>query len=848
MNTLIKIFDTLKNGSIKTGASAAILIAAAICLLFFKQPQSIQPETNNQELKKTILLDGNNWSLTFWKQPKSAVRTLEGVSKIGNKTTIPAKVPSNAETELFSAGLIDDLHIGTNIFKFRKFEGHQWMYSRKFPTPQIQKNARAVIRFEGVDTLADIFVNSHKIGSTENMFIAHSFDITDILKTNGEENTLDVIFRSPVIESKKYPAVAGQIRNTRTESSHIRKAQATFGWDIHPRLISSGLWRSVAIDIIPEVSIEDAFWFTMNLDEKKKTASVSAEIKIDAPFEKIDSLTAEATLSLDGKKIASSKSRLVSYQASFDLWVNNAKFWWPRSYGEPTLYDAEVRITDEAGKLLAIDKRKVGIRTTHLEFEEIPISKELKPRDDGATIASKTTNKVGGKFQIYVNNTPIFVKGTNWVPLDASHSKDKQHLKSVIDMAVDLNCNMIRCWGGNVYEDTDFFELCDKEGIMVWQDFALACNVYPQGTEFANKIEKEVSAVVRKLRSHPSLVIWAGNNENDQAFKWRNKIFEITPELDRISRVVIPNAIRDADWTRPYLPSSPYLSSKTTSRSARFAAPEVHLWGPRGYYKVPFYKNAIAHFVSEIGYHGCPNRESLEKMMTKDKLYPWKKWTTNDKLVWNEEWQAKAVMSFPESQTKELSTRNDIMLNQMKILFGEIPEGLDDFIFASQSIQAEAKKYFIELWRSQKFATKTGIIWWNLRDAWPIVSDAITDYYNSKKLAYYYIKRVQTDVCVMVNDAFEVSVANDTMKPAKVSVRIYDVDTKTEVFKKESSVNANASAVIGKIKPMENQGMLIIEYTIDEGKKQLNHYLYGKAPFKLKDYKRWYKKLDISRD
>ena len=143
MNTLIKIFDTLKNGSIKTGASAAILIAAAICLLFFKQPQSIQPETNNQELKKTILLDGNNWSLTFWKQPKSAVRTLEGVSKIGNKTTIPAKVPSNAETELFSAGLIDDLHIGTNIFKFRKFEGHQWMYSRKFPTPQIQKNARA---------------------------------------------------------------------------------------------------------------------------------------------------------------------------------------------------------------------------------------------------------------------------------------------------------------------------------------------------------------------------------------------------------------------------------------------------------------------------------------------------------------------------------------------------------------------------------------------------------------------------------------------------------------------------------------------------------------------------------
>jgi beta-mannosidase len=262
------------------------------------------------------------------------------------------------------------------------------------------------------------------------------------------------------------------------------------------------------------------------------------------------------------------------------------------------------------------------------------------------------------------------------------------------------------------------------------------------------------------------------------------------------------------------------------------------MWGPRGYYKAPFYTEAVAVFVSEIGYHGCPNRESLEKMMDKKYVYPWDK-----KGNFNKQWQAKAVMPYANAPIE--INRNKLMTKQATILFGDYPRDLDDFIFASQVVQAEAKKYFIEMWRSQKFEPKTGILWWNLRDAWPILSDAIVDYYNSKKLAYHYIKRVQTDVCAMINDSFEVIVANDTSKKSTGKVRVIDVDSKKEVFSGKFEVAENSKTLVGKIEAPEGQGMFLIEYELEDGKKQLNHYMYGKPPFKLADYKKWFKALEL---
>ena len=788
---------------------------------------------------EAISLNGD-WKLSFAPQPRNVARTPEAFKKLEGLKTVPAQVPGNAEIDLQRANILADIQKGDNIYELRKFEGFEWMYSRKFSVPELERGQRAVLNFEGIDTLADVFVNGRHVGSPENMFVSHEFDITEILKDGS--NTLDVIIRSVPIESGKFAPIFGGGCDERSEFLRIRKAPSDFGWDIHPRVVTAGIWRGAGIEIRNPLRIEEVNVFTRSVSVSGKSASICVDFKIDAPFSKLGELKRVIKISKDGKVVKEGTGPVLAYVSKCNFDLGGVELWWPRGYGKQPIYDVKVEIV-AGGKTLASRTVKTGFRTVRLDFKELelPAGENLKIFGNGNVSGTPPKGSVKGEFKFYVNNTPIFIKGTNWVPLDASHSRDKSHLKVSADMLADLNCNMVRCWGGNVYEDADFYEMCDNLGILVWQDFALGCNVYPQDCDFAKTIHDEVSAVVRKLRNHPSIALWAGNNENDQAYTWRLRGLHATPERDRIARDVIPAAVFEFDWTRPYLPSSPYLSGITFENPQKYAAPEVHLWGPRGYYKDSFYKDALAIFVSEIGYHGCPNRPSLEKMMNKKFVYPWDK-----DGKWNKEWQAKAVMPYRDGWM--CSTRNDLMTKQAKILFGECPKDLDDFIFASQVVQAEAKKYFIELWRTQKFEPKTGILWWNLRDGWPILSDAVVDFYNSKKLAYYYIKRVQTDVCVMVGDGLYVVAANDTLAKVKGSVKIRDAATGREVFAKDFEVSENGKTDIGKIDNVSGQGMLVIEYSIDGGRPQLNHYLYGAPPFKLDDYKNWYKQLNVVRD
>ena len=772
----------------------SIAIMAALAIIAFWGHERQKSEQKNDQVKSAltpqkemlkdeigvekISLNGTDWNLSFAKQPRVYADNPEDFRKLPEIKTIQATVPGNAEIDLLNAKLIKDPMVGDNVFELRKYESYQWMYSRTFPTPKLEDGQRAILNLQGVDTLADVYVNNRLVGRPENMFIEHKFDITDYLSKIGT-NTIDIIIRSAPIESKKYNPVFGGGRDTRSEYMHVRKAASGYGWDIHPRLVTAGLWRDVSLDIENQTRIVDTHFYTNSVNPKDAKASATIDVKIDAPYDQIDNLTLSATISKDGKILYSTKELFFTYSNAVKFNVNGVELWWPRGYGNSTLYNLCVEILDKSGRTIARQNKRIGFRTVTLDFKELELPDgQYKGFGNGNLSAANLKDKVKGEFKFYVNNTPIFMKGTNWVPLDASHSRDAKHVKNALQMIADLNCNMIRCWGGNVYEDSEFFDLCDEYGVMIWQDFAMGCSVYPQDAEFIKKIEEEVNSVVLKLRSHPCLALWAGNNENDQAYSWRAREFKINPSHDRISRFTIPNAIMEYDWSRPYLPSSPYLSEITIKEPNKYAAPEVHLWGPRGYYKDTFYKDSLAIFVSEIGYHGCPNRESLEKMMTKDFVYPW---TKDGK--WNKQWQAKATMSFPNTHVEE--NRNNLMTKQVKILFGEVPQDLDEFVFASQAVQAEAKKYFIELWRTQKFEPKTGILWWNLRDAWPILSDAIVDYYGSKKLAYYFIKRVQEDVCVMINDDFEIVVANDTMKPVKGSVVVRDIQTSKEVFKKE---------------------------------------------------------------
>lgn len=221
-----------------------------------------------------------------------------------------------------------------------------------------------------------------------------------------------------------------------------------------------------------------------------------------------------------------------------------------------------------------------------------------------------------GEFKVRCNGVPILCKGSNWVPLDALHSRDEGRYDRAMALMADMGCNIVRCWGGNVVEDHHFFNLCDELGIMVWQDFTMACANYPQQEWFFRLIEKEVTSIVMKLRNHPSILLWAGDNEVDERSLGMG--FEEGNSTNEITRVVIPRVIRNHDPYRKYLPSSPYIPEGFP----RYAGAEQHNWGARAYFKDDFYKHSQAHFISECGYHGCPAPESLKKFIPEDQLWP----------------------------------------------------------------------------------------------------------------------------------------------------------------------------------------------------------------------------------
>jgi beta-mannosidase len=769
----------------------------------------------------TVSLNGT-WTLNYGLFDKNAPTTPDEL-KLKNWPLVKATVPGNVELDLYNSGIVKNPEVGNNIYDLRKYEAYQWWYSRNFESPQLAEGERAELVFEGLDCFATIWINNQKLGETDNMLIAHRFDVTDLLKTSG--NTLAIRINPAVKEGQKLiQGVVGSRMDNAAEFVGVRKAPSMYGWDIMPRLVSAGIWRDVHIDIKKTTRFEQVYWMTNWVDLNKKEAAIILDWQFSTDYPTIDGLTMEVSVEKDKELVFKQSYPLFTHCSRQRIYLQNVDFWWPRGYGNHTLYNATLKIVDDKGNVLDENKQRIGIRSADLVRTEI------------------TTPESPGEFVFMVNGEKIFVRGTNWVPLDAFHSRDKNHVKEAIDMICDLNCNMIRCWGGNVYEDKQFFDLCDENGIMVWQDFAMACSVTPQSNDFAEKIRNEAIQVVLKLRQHPSLVLWSGDNENDQSLIWSFRK-AIDPKENKITREVLPLVIWEYDRIRPYLPSSPYFSDEAYKRKSDEILPEVHLWGPRGYYKAPFYTNTKAHFVSEIGYHGCPNRSSLEKMFDPDFVYPWTKVGQ-----WNDQWQTKAVRSLPKST--ETEHRNDLMIKQVYALFGDTIRDLDRFIFASQVVQAEAMKFFIEFWRMDKFR-KTGIIWWNLRDGWPIISDAVVDYYNSKKLAYYYIRQVQHNTCVMVGDPTDgkhpVVAVNDTREEKSGTVIVKDADSGEIMFTGSFTIPANSKTEVGTIPQTLKQAMWLMEYTIGK-EKYTNHYMAGKAPFKLTDYQRWYKKLNIKRD
>lgn len=732
------------------------------------------------------------WKLAYAHHKETLEKVYRTVSELENAgfDVLTAAIPGCLETELMRAGKMADLYYSTNTLKAQKFEDvHVWYF-----TKVDIRNERQYLRFEGIDTFADIYVNGNLVKTTDNMFLP--YDVEDVW--NIGENEVVVHIKPTMLEARKFtpPAISYALRYNYA-GLYVRKAGHMFGWDIMPRIVSAGLWKEVRLLEKKQDCIEQVYLLTDSIKEQpdgKKLAYMRCFIhtQLNGVFAQDYRVKVEGVC---GDHHFCVEQRLWYTATKLFFEIPDCKLWWPKNAGTQNLYD--VTVTLLCGETVCDTySLTYGIRTVELDRTE-------------------TTDAEGnGEFCFRVNGKKIFILGTNWVPLDALHCNDRARLHQALELLADIGCNMVRCWGGNVYESDEFFDFCDRHGILVWQDFAMGCSIYPDEDLFAKKLEEEAIFQIKRLRNHPSLALWAGDNECDQERRWS----KLDPNTNYLTRNVLKKCVELHDYARPYLPSSPYIS--TEAFYGKGMMPEDHLWGPRDYFKGPYYKDTFCHFASETGYHGFPSVSSLKKFLQNpEKIFKDNDAPTDEYLV-----HAAGMELDPDAP---YAYRIRLAYNQVVTLFGKAAEKMEDFVRQSQISQAEAKKFFIEKFRIGKWK-RTGIIWWNLLDGWPQISDAVVDYYYNRKLAYHYIKRSQQPVCLMFdepeNGECRLMAVNDTPEEKQIVYTVTRFSDKQVVLLGRCTVSADGIVQTNSLPVAENEKEFYhIEWSVD-GKNCHNHY------------------------
>lgn len=750
-----------------------------------------------------------SWRFAWSEKPDASVNSFQAAIESG-LVFYDCTVPGNFELDLFAIGKVPDPFFGMNPVEVSKAtEKCHVFYTCCFEAKEIS-GASPFLVFEGLDCFADVYINGLLAASLDNMLIEHAIDIGNLLRIG--ENELFIRIKPAILEAMKYeyPQLLSSLA-TGYESIYIRKAPHMYGWDIMPRFLSAGLYRPVMVEYRPDEGIEELYLKTIDLSANHSIAHLILHYRTSCAMEGAYSIRIRMKC---GEQVVevSKAMQFIAGKVVFD--VKNPRLWCSKGRGEANLYHVEVSLIKN-GNVLDTQLFRHGIRTVELKRTGL------------------TSSTGEGEFVFKVNGERVFIKGTNWVPVDAFHSRDRDRIPAILDMVNDLNCNMVRCWGGNVYEDELFYDICDQSGVLIWQDFGMACSVYPQDDSFAAKLAEEAAIVVKRLRSHACVTLWSGDNECDWSYLWG--FSHTDPNTNVLTRKILPEAIRLHDGARPYIGSSPFFDVGTLEKGEHYL-PEMHLWGPRDYFKSKFYITSLCHFVSEIGYHGCPSPESVKKFISADKLWP---------CLENEEWLLHCTSPVPEAHAYDY--RVELMNKQIVELFTALPDNLNDFAFTSQVVQAEAKKFFIELFRIAKWR-RTGILWWNVMDGWPQFSDAVVDYYFSRKLAYYFIRNSQQDLCVMLDEPDSwmqnVVIVNDTRTDKVIHCKIADIDSEETVFEGEFTAYADQSTVVGKIPYLRNRQRFFTINWYGDSMGQ-NHYLAGQPPFDFATYKGWLQKSGL---
>jgi beta-mannosidase len=619
----------------------------------------------------------SGWQLT-WTEFRGEVRE---VPKL--KPRLDAAVPGDVHLDLMRAGLLADPFVGTNSDGALWMEQKDWWYRREFETPPDLAGRRALLVFHGLDCFASVWVNGRLLGSSANMFMRHEFDATGVLRPGGR-NELVVRLAAPAHSIRIDGAHAG-LPTWSPERLFCRKAQMSFGWDIAPRLVTIGIWRPVELVLVDRARITDFRAALVRFEGR------DALVRVEAEVEWLDAAAGEGRLSgTIGGTVWEEKVALRPGRNSFsrEVLVRGAPRWMPIGYGKPALIEATAELESGGRKL---DERRVrtGLRTIELVME---------PQPSGAT-----------SFRFRVNGRDVFVTGLNWTPLDAIFARvTPERITAALESLAKIGCNMLRVWGGGVYESPHFYSECDRLGIMIWQDFMMACGWYPQTDEFTAALEAEARQAVRDLRGHPCIALWAGDNECDQVADWGNRA--LVPAKNRLTRAVLPRVCRELDPAVPFVPSSPWSPSGAHWSSQTEGDYHCYTHG-QDYRKSDLWK-AHPRFMSEFGRLSLPSMELIREYFPKGTEWP----LTN------------AMWRFHGSDTTRggIFRVTDKILDELKAAGRPEPKNIREAVKASQELQAEGVLALIEHYCSDpEFG---GFLLWNVSDCWPQQSDAVTEY------------------------------------------------------------------------------------------------------------------------
>ena len=690
-------------------------------------------------------------------------------------SAVTATVPGNIELDLMREGVIGDIYFGLGSYETQKYENLHLYYFTTF-NYEVREGFDTELCFGGIDTAAEIFLDGELIGFVENMLHPHRFSLVGVCE--GEHEILVHIIPAAIYARQfEVPSMCfGLLYNQ--DAIQLRKPGYMFGWDIMPRIVSGGLWKPVTLDYLPKARITDPYTYTQNLSPDHTRATLITTFKIETD----EDFITDYRVVVEGVCGESRfRKEIQPYNAScrIETVVTEPVLWWPKNYGSQNMYDVTVTLLYKGREVDSV-KYRLGIRFLWL----------------------KRTSRSGenGDFCFIVNDKRIFLMGTNWVPCDALPSRHDDYTLRNLELTNALGCNMIRCWGGNAYPSELFYDYCDEHGILIWQDFSFACGHYPDDDRFVSLVKTEVRETIKEKRQHPALAVWAGDNECDVFVVpyWEETREDnqppsfLNPNLNKITRDTIMRELRNHDATRPYLPSSPYLDDEVYL----YGMPaEDHPWGPRDFFKGDFYLHPECHFASEIGYHGCPSPDSIKKFIPKESLPK-----ENIKEICNNpDWLIHAAGMVPTVENNPYAYRLPLMISHVERIFGSAEGSLDDFARMSQISQAEAKKYFIEMFRTEKWR-KTGILWWNIADGWPQVSDAVVDWYGTKKLAYSYILRSQAPLCFICAEpkdgAIELIVTNDSREYHSGNVTVTEVRSGKVIFESKFEIEPDGKKAV----------------------------------------------------